>query len=260
MTGDSSARRIGLALSGGGVRAAAFHAGVLRYLAERAALEDVIHISSVSGGSLFTGLIFKVSGYRWPDSPSYLNDVFPHVRAMLTGKSLQLSAIARLTLNPMNWRFALSRANVLAQAIEALWGVDAPLQKLQASPVWSINCTTGETGRRFRFKNKAMGDYELGYANVDGLDRDNHVGRCSGEGFGRWGGVAGGVAAGDSSPPAAPSRPGSTMADRIKKRSATCLEPALPTNRFASTCPNANITLRRSPPPRLASVCAARAA
>ncbi|HPF07510.1 MAG TPA: patatin-like phospholipase family protein, partial [Spirochaetota bacterium] len=61
-------RRIGLALSGGGVRAAAFHSGVLKYLAEKGKLEDVNHISSVSGGSLFTGLVFSINSGRWPSS------------------------------------------------------------------------------------------------------------------------------------------------------------------------------------------------
>lgn len=162
-------KAIGLALSGGGVRAAAFHAGVMRYLAEQGLLEEVVHVSSVSGGSLFVGLVFSVADYRWPDSHAYLSKVFPRVRQTLTTQSLQCSAVVRLMLNPLNWRFVLSRANVLAQAIHGLWNVTAPLSALEPSPVWSINCTTGESGRRFRFKNLTMGDYELGYADVGGF-------------------------------------------------------------------------------------------
>lgn len=161
-----SKKAIGLALSGGGVRAAAFHAGVMRYLAEKGLLEDVLHVSSVSGGSLFVGIVFRLADYRWPGSQAYMSDVFPRFRETLTKQSLQWSAAARLLLNPFNWRFLLSRANVLAQAIEALWDVRKPLSAIAASPVWSINCTTGETGRRFRFKGVTMGDYELGYADV----------------------------------------------------------------------------------------------
>ena len=69
MNNDVSVRNkkaIGLALSGGGVRAAAFHAGVLRYLAEQKLLEQVVHISSVSGGSLFIGIVFQHSSCCWP--------------------------------------------------------------------------------------------------------------------------------------------------------------------------------------------------
>lgn len=163
----AAAEAIGLALSGGGVRAAAFHAGVLRYLAEQGLLEQVEHVSSVSGGSLFVGMVFQYGNYRWPGSERYLKDVLPHVRQTLTTKSLQCSAILRLALNPLNWRFILSRANVLAQAIHGLWGVTVPLSAIRGAPVWSINCTTGETGRRYRFKNGTMGDYEIGYADVN---------------------------------------------------------------------------------------------
>lgn len=160
-------RRLSLALSGGGVRAAAFHAGVMRYLAERVRLEDVVHVSSVSGGSLFVGMIFCQSGCSWPSSKVYLSEVFPSFREILTTKSLQRTALRNLILNPLNWRFLLSRANVLAQAIETTWGVRDELSAICNSPTWSINCTTAETGRRFRFKRMTMGDYELGYANVE---------------------------------------------------------------------------------------------
>ena len=60
-------RNIGLALSGGGVRAAAFHAGVLRRLAELRALERLRHVSSVSGGSLLVGLLNTVGQVMFPE-------------------------------------------------------------------------------------------------------------------------------------------------------------------------------------------------
>jgi NTE family protein len=171
MAGSSSqAQRIGLALSGGGVRAAAFHAGVLYWLAEHGRLEEVRHISSVSGGSLFTGLVFHAAGYRWPSSEEYLRVVFPHIKEALTQTSLQWDAICRLTLNPLNWRFILSRANVLAQSIENLWGIKGSLGKLPREPVWSINGTTAENGKRFRFRDAKGGDYEMGYADFRNFD------------------------------------------------------------------------------------------
>ncbi|PKB13759.1 patatin-like phospholipase family protein [Janthinobacterium sp. 64] len=160
-------RAFSVALSGGGVRAAAFHSGVMRYLAEQGRLGDVVHISSVSGGSLFVGMVFYLNDYSWPSSEAYLSMVFPRFRQILTTKSLQRSALRRLIINPLNWRFLLSRANVLAQAIEATWGVNGDLAAIDNVPSWSINCTTAETGRRFRFKRMTMGDYELGYASVE---------------------------------------------------------------------------------------------
>jgi len=161
---DAKRPRLGLAASGGGVRAAAFHAGVLKYLAEQSLLERVQHISSVSGGSLFVGLVMCRAGYKWPTSQEYTGRVYSEVKSTLTTTSLQLSGALRLVFNPLNWRFALSRANVLEQTIRTVWGIRAPLSSINGGPVWSINGTTAETGRRFRFKNGGFGDYELGYA------------------------------------------------------------------------------------------------
>jgi len=158
-------KRVGIALSGGGVRAAAFHAGVLLWLAERGQLEAIRHISSVSGGSLFAGLVFQHSGYTWPSSEVYSKRVFPAIRTTLTSTSLQTNALLRL-LFPLNWRFFLSRANVLSQSIRHVWGITGPLSKLPVQPTWTINGTTAENGRRFRFKGTKLGDYELGYADA----------------------------------------------------------------------------------------------
>nr|VFK57004.1 MAG: NTE family protein [Candidatus Kentron sp. TUN]VFK59862.1 MAG: NTE family protein [Candidatus Kentron sp. TUN]VFK64901.1 MAG: NTE family protein [Candidatus Kentron sp. TUN] len=162
-------RRIGIALSGGGMRSAAFHAGVFRYLAEQELLEQVAHVSSVSGGSLFTGLVYKENNYIWPSSENYLSLVFPRIRQQFTTKSLQARAISHLSLKPLNWQYSLSRANVLAKVIESVWEIDIPVCKISLFPSWSINGTTAETGRRFRIKDGRMGDYELGYAEVGDL-------------------------------------------------------------------------------------------
>ena len=58
-----SVGKIGIALSGGGVRATVFHLGVLARLAEDSLLESISFISSVSGGSLAAGLVYGASDY-----------------------------------------------------------------------------------------------------------------------------------------------------------------------------------------------------
>ncbi|MBU8922949.1 MAG: patatin-like phospholipase family protein [Bacteroidales bacterium] len=156
----------GLTLSGGGVRAAAFHAGVLKWLAERNELEEIVYISSVSGGSLFTGLVFHFNDYKWPSSGEYLEKVLPAISRLLTGRSLQMWTFLNLIFKPKNWRFLLSRANVISDTIESLWGVRAVVGDLPESPVWAVNGTTGENGKRFRIKGIDAGDYEAGYADV----------------------------------------------------------------------------------------------
>jgi NTE family protein len=169
-TGAKGQTRLGLALSGGGVRAAAFHAGVLQYFAEQGQLEYVSHISSVSGGSLFVGLVMSRSEYEWPTSVGYRNQVFGEIRKVLTTTSLQTSSLVRLMASPLNWRYLMSRANIIEQAIRSVWKIDAPISTLKRTPVWSINGTTGETGVRFRFKGERMGDYQSGYASVSHLN------------------------------------------------------------------------------------------
>jgi NTE family protein len=158
-------REIALALSGGGTRAMVFHAGVIRYLADDGLLQQVKHISSVSGGSLLVGLILNSSGWEWPSAAKYKTAVLPYIKETLTENDLALHALLRL-MRPENWRYMLSRANIIADAIEHLWSIDARLADLPDEPIWSINATTSESGRRFRFKQNAVGDYELGYANA----------------------------------------------------------------------------------------------
>lgn len=156
-------QRIALALSGGGIRAMAFHLGMLKFLAERSLLEEIHRVSTVSGGSLLVGLLLKETGMRWPSSEEFLTTAFPQLRVKLCERSLQWAA-ARQLVNPFNWRFILSRANLLGLALRTEWGIDSKLSDLPSTPEWSINGTTAENGKRFRFKRDNLGDYTLGYA------------------------------------------------------------------------------------------------
>src|SRR5258705_8880400 len=81
---EGDVRRIGLALSGGGVRAATFHMGVLKRLAVEGLLERVSAISTVSGGSLVTAAVMSEAGMKWPSSKDFLEKVYPAVRARMT--------------------------------------------------------------------------------------------------------------------------------------------------------------------------------
>lgn len=163
-------KKIGLALSGGGIRALAFHAGVLKCFAEYGILKNITNISTVSGGSLFTGLVFNFSKYEWPNDTIYLRDVLPSIRNLITTTSLQNDAIKALIFNPLNWRFALRRGHIIANCLKSLWHINAKLSDLPIHPIWSINGTTGENGRRFRFKSGVMGDYKIGYASAKNFD------------------------------------------------------------------------------------------
>jgi len=164
-SGLPSKCRIALALSGGGVRAAAFHAGALKWMAENRWLERVSELSTVSGGSLLAGLLFTQSDNQWPSSEGYLSSGYERIRETIATTSLELDAVLRL-VNPCNWRYILSRANILSLSIQNKWEIKARLKDLPLNPVWSINGTTAENGRRFRIKSGSIGDYEIGYANA----------------------------------------------------------------------------------------------
>lgn len=163
MTGPN--KPIALALSGGGIRAMVFHLGVLRHLAERGLLESAERISTVSGGSLLVGLLLQQNEMRWPTSERFLSHSLPALRDEFCTRSLQWGAARRL-LNPFNWRYLLSRANLLALALKDEWRVTNTLADLPEVPEWSINGTTAESGKRFRFKRADIGEYTLGYASA----------------------------------------------------------------------------------------------
>ena len=153
--------RIGLALSGGGIRAAIFHLGVLQYLAEARLLNQVASISSVSGASLCIGAIFAANNNKWPSDEEYLETVQHSVRGIILNNDIQRSALRKLPFSPSYW---LNRVGLLAKMLEDKWGIKGTLQDLPSFPYWEINCTSFETGNRFRFRRDYMGDYLIGYA------------------------------------------------------------------------------------------------
>lgn len=156
----STSARIGLSLSGGGIRAAIFHLGVLSRLAELELLENLRHISTVSGASLAVALIYARNDGSFPDSKTYLQKTLPAVRKTILKHDIQDRAIMSLTVKPWNWR---RKANLVADAITRLWDVSGRVCDLPSDPLWSINCTTFETGKDFRITQLEMGDYKVGY-------------------------------------------------------------------------------------------------
>ncbi len=163
--GDSTERTgsigIGLALSGGGVRAAVFHLGVLGRLAEEGLLENVTFISTVSGGSLAVGLVHALAGNRWPTSSEYLGSIRDEARRRLTGLDVQREIVIRTLRRP--WLLLQGRAKVVSEVIQRLWGVSGLVRDLPSEPRWIINATTYESGKNWRFSHKRMGDYILGH-------------------------------------------------------------------------------------------------
>ena len=157
-------RKIGLALSGGGYRAAVFHLGVMAYMAENDLLERITHISTVSGGSIVMGLIYRLNDFRFPTSKEYLETVHDQAIEFLKTNTLlednmKTAAVKSVTSNGV---LTLNK-KLLRRLSSKKWGLDKSIQVLDDMPIWTINATTGETGKSWRFSKAQMGEYMIGY-------------------------------------------------------------------------------------------------
>ncbi len=153
--------KIGLSLSGGGVRAAVFHLGGLARLAKTPRWSDICFLSTVSGGSLCAALVFEKAGQRWPSADALLKEVLPEIRTQLTTFDLERRYMLLTALNP-NWWFR-GRAPLIARLIRKHWGISGDVSQMPEFPRWEICATCYETGKSFRFSRKRMGDYVANY-------------------------------------------------------------------------------------------------
>jgi NTE family protein len=119
------AMKISLALSGGGFRASVFHLGVLARLARENHLEDVELLSTVSGGSLGTGLVYSLNGVKWPGSQVFLEKIEPQARHLLTTFDMQGSLISRAF--GTFWTLLESRAGIVSDLMQKNWNMTARL-------------------------------------------------------------------------------------------------------------------------------------
>jgi len=169
-------RKIGLALSGGGHRAAVFHLGVLSYLAENGLLENVKHLSTVSGGSVVMGIIYKLNRYKFPDSQTYIEHILPQLQPYFTEHSLQGSAL----LNMIKKLTFINRHSILSYTLKKNWGIDVNMQDIAEKPTWSINTTVLESGNNWRIEKERMGGHELGYVTYPEMDLADAIAASAG--------------------------------------------------------------------------------
>jgi NTE family protein len=154
VTIGGQAKRIGLALSGGGFRAAGFHLGVLRELARRRLLDKVDLVSCVSGGSIAGGTLVA----NWGDPA----DALRRLEAYLRTKSIAVGSFLGGVFDP----FA-SRLDKLAEAYDRDLFSGITLANLAAGPRVYFNATNLATGNLFFFvagggKPEELGEHELG--------------------------------------------------------------------------------------------------
>ncbi len=156
-----SVNRIGLALSGGGVRAAAFHLGVLSKLHDLGILPRVDVISTVSGGSI-TGAFFLLEGGNFPQFKDSMM------------RALQKSIELRILANPRVLRLVqpgYSRTDIKAEVYERLFFSGKTLAALAKTPQLIINTTNLVTGKNFKLSQDYLGDWKFGYGGLPSVMR-----------------------------------------------------------------------------------------
>jgi NTE family protein len=170
------ARREGtaLCLSGGGFRAALFHAGAIRRLNELGVLSEVRTVCSVSGGSIASGLLATV----WPrlerDGKRFTNlqALFEQPLRAFCGRNIRNRPLLWGRLDPRNWpRLAsptFSATDLLAAEYERLLG-SVRLRDLPEHPRFVFCAANLQTGVSFELTSQFIGDYVLGYSEPGGF-------------------------------------------------------------------------------------------
>jgi NTE family protein len=147
-------KRIGLALSGGGFRAAAFHLGVFRRLHALKLLDKVDLLSCVSGGSI-AGAHLALNWGR--------GDRLDSLQEYLQTRSVAVASFVKGALDPFH-----SRLEVLANAYDKHLFRRATLASLVDCPRTYLNATNLATGNMFTFVaggggQPERGDHEIGF-------------------------------------------------------------------------------------------------
>lgn len=184
-------KRVGLALSGGGYRAAAFHLGTLKKLNELGILPQIDVLSTVSGGSI-TGAYYCLNQSDFPTFEQDLKQklatksvirsvVFSWIffRALvyffggliLTGYLLVVGWWLLATFIGFLWLFCLFRfqfsifpvSRQIERAYDSFFYSKATLSDLPDQPVLAIASTNLQTCRPFTFSKKKMEDSFYAY-------------------------------------------------------------------------------------------------
>ena len=158
ITINGQPKRIGLALSGGGFRAAAFHLGVMRKLNELQLLDKIDLLSCVSGGSIAGAHL----AFNWQKP-----DVLDRLDHYLATRSIAVSSVIGGIVD----LFA-TRLEKLADSYDRHLFERGTLGQLAGGPRVYLNATNLATGNMFFFVAGGglpaeMGDHELGAVPAD---------------------------------------------------------------------------------------------
>jgi predicted acylesterase/phospholipase RssA len=144
--------KLGLALSGGGSRAAAFHCGTLRALHDIGLADRIDVISSVSGGSFFAGA-WMAARAEGVDDIDFLQKMQKELRGGFIIRSVRPSAVKVLLPG-------YTLTNVLARTFDKIFLSGKKLKDLPAQPRLCINTAilnNGQVGKFYRSGFSAWG-------------------------------------------------------------------------------------------------------
>ena len=162
MTWDG--KTIGIALSGGGFRASLFGLGSLWRLNEIGLLRRLDRITSVSGGSILSGVLAKnwqLLSFKDGVAANFAEQVAEPVKAFCS-KTIDISAGIWGALTPFR-----SAGDFLVDRYEEELFGKTTLKELappatNETPVFLFYATSLQTGRSFRFRQDYIADYLLG--------------------------------------------------------------------------------------------------
>ena len=158
---------VALCLSGGGFRAALFHLGALRRLAETGALAAVDTVSSVSGGSIVAGHLAERL-CPWPEGPVRAEEWEARVAAPFrdfTARTLRTRPLLARGL-PWNWLRPAAAAEALAAAYAARL-TRLTLPELPRRPAFVLCATDVTFGVNWTFERRRVGHWQAGYLRPD---------------------------------------------------------------------------------------------
>ena len=200
-------KTIGLALSGGGSRAVAFHLGTLRALEDLKLLDEVDVVSGVSGGSIMTGLLgytdapfadidcnavrFLRSGLVWPTLkklafptrglpllwnllvvtlPTLATDFVTWITRFATSVFPALDPVTK-AISRFSWplRNRYSRTHVIAESIADAIGTHNCDAPTRQGKSIVFNACELRTGTAFRMSNERFGTWRYGCAPANEL-------------------------------------------------------------------------------------------
>lgn len=148
-------RTLGLALSGGGSRAAAFHRGTLQALLDLELVDRIDVVSTVSGGSVFGGAWMAARAAPTADADFLA----------IMGRELQKGFILR-TIRPRLLKVlvpgaAYSRTNALADTFDQIFFGGRELTDLPERPQLLINTTIMNNGQVGKFSRLGFSAWDL---------------------------------------------------------------------------------------------------